>query len=417
MVSMAEHCYWRAREVAVAFLLALAFGLCAAPLSHAADPGRWVETGFSPIPIPYYQGVSSDPAGDLYFDGFSVGLYRTNAALDEQAAVPDAIPPDVAQREGYNHIGDLTWDAGEGGRVLLPLECFHFALGNFCGTGSIGVADPTTLQWRYYVKLDPAEILKAMWAEVSPDGTLLWTSAGNDLLAYRVSDITPANAAPQGPLIHPVRRLVGAVPPSGITGATFYEGRLFVAGQNSGPFRVWSIDLDTGERRLEIERTIVGESEGLDVFQGLGGVLHWQIGFFSFAGPPTYGGGHNALVHFVPANRPPDCSNAAADPSLLRPPNHRLRLVTVGGVSDPDGDAVTIHVSGVTQDEPVDGRGDGNTSPDWRIGSEGEQVWLRAERSGSRDGRVYTLSVTATDAHGATCTGTAAVRVPHNAKR
>ena len=50
--------------------------------------------------------------------------------------------------------------------------------GNPCRTGSIGVADPRTLRWRYYVKLEPAEIPKAMWAEVSPDGTLLWTSAG-----------------------------------------------------------------------------------------------------------------------------------------------------------------------------------------------------------------------------------------------
>ena len=33
----------------------------------------------------------------------------------------DAIPADVHTSEKYNHIGDLTWDAGEGGRVLLPL--------------------------------------------------------------------------------------------------------------------------------------------------------------------------------------------------------------------------------------------------------------------------------------------------------
>jgi hypothetical protein len=371
----------------------------AAP-SQAADPGRWVETGFSPIPINYWQGVTSDPAGRLFFDGAIFGVYRTNAALLEEAGVFNAIPSDVSRREGYNHIGDVSWDAAEGGRVLLPLECYLPGQGNFCGTGSIGVADPQTLAWRYYVKLDPAEIPKAMWAEVSPDGSLVWTSAGSDLLAYRTSDITPANAAPQGPIIHAVRRLAGAVPPSGVTGATFYEGRLFLAGQDNGPFRVWSIDTDTGERRLEIEKTISGESEGLDTFDGLGGVLHWQIAVLSFTGPPTYGSGHNALVHFAPANQPPDCSALTASPAELWPPNHKLRLVRVGGATDPDGDAVTVTVTGVT--------------PEWVPGPTGDQVWLRAERAGNGNGRVYTLNVSATDSKGATCSGQAVVKVPHD---
>jgi hypothetical protein len=405
-----------ASGLAAALLSTLVLCLVAAAPVQAADPGRWVETGFSPVPITYYQGVTSDPAGALYFDGFTVGLYRTNPGLAQQAGVGNVIPAAVAQREGYNHVGDITWDAAEGGRVLLPLECFVVGVGNFCRTGSIGVADPQTLQWRYYVKLDPADILKAMWAEVSPDGQLLWTSAGNDLLAYRVADVNPANAAPQGPLLHPVRRLVGAVPPSGVTGATFYEGRLFLAGQDGGPFQVWSIDVNTGARRLEIERHISGESEGLDVFDGLGGVLHWQIGPFTFPlpGPPTYR--TVALVHFVPANRQPDCSAATASPGELWPPNHQLRLVTVGGVSDPDGDAVTVAVNGVTANDPVDARGRGKESPDWLSGPRSEQVWLRAERSGAGDGRTYVLSLKATDAHGATCTGTAVVTVPHDSR-
>ena len=38
--------------------------------------------------------------------------------------------------------------------------------------------------------------------------------------------------------------------------------------------------------------------------------------------------------------------------------------IAVMGVTDPDGDAVTITVTGVTHDEPVNAQGDGNTSPD-----------------------------------------------------
>jgi hypothetical protein len=283
-------------------LLAAALGFPGA--ARAADPGRWTVTGTTTLPILYYQGVTVDPARNFYFDGVYVGLYRTDPGLTETGRTNDVIPPDVHLGEGYNHIGDIAWDHREGGRILLPLECYVPGGpngGNPCLHGSIGVADPRSLQWRYYVKLDPAEIPKAMWNEVSPDGSLLWTSSGDDLLAYRTADITPAKAAPGHAPIHSVRRLPGAVPPSGITGATFIGDRMFVAGQGGGPFRVWSIDLATGERRLEIERTIVGESEGLVTADLKGGTLQWLIQPFNDEGkPPTYGPNHATLVSFGP---------------------------------------------------------------------------------------------------------------------
>ena len=225
------------------------------------------------------------------------------------------IPPDVKAREGYNHIGDISWDAGEGGRLLLPLECYVPNApngGNTCRTGSIGVADPLSLKWRYYVKLDPAEVPKAMWNEVSPDGRLLWTSSGQDLLAYRTADISEAHSAPTHPAIHSVRRLKDAVPPSGITGAAFVGSRLFVAGQGGGPFRVWSIDLATGSRRLEIERAIVGESEGLANALVKGGTLQWLVQPFDpGGGTPTYDPKNATLLSFR--------STTAGEPSPTDP--------------------------------------------------------------------------------------------------
>jgi hypothetical protein len=292
---------------AAALLLAAVAVLAVAAPARAADPGRWRQTGLSRVPLTYYQGVTSDGRGHFFFDGIFVGLYRADARLDEQARNDDVIPPAVSSTEGYNHIGDITYDPAEGGRILLPMECYYPGTpgdANTCHTGSFGVADPATLGWRYYVKLDPAEIPKAMWAEVSPDHRLVWTSAGPDLLAYRTADITPANAAPGGPVLHAVRRLAGAVPPAGITGAAFHAGRLFVADQQDDRFQVWSIDLATGTRRLEIERRIAGESEGLDVRAALGGVLHWLITPIDpQRRPPTYGPGSNVLLHFVPALR------------------------------------------------------------------------------------------------------------------
>jgi hypothetical protein len=304
--------------------LALAAGLIVTP-ARATDPGRWKETGTTTLPLVYYQGVTVDPARNFYFDGIFVGLYRTDSGFTERARIDDAIPPDVHLREGYNHIGDISYDRGEGGRILLPLECYvpnGPNGGNPCLHGSIGVADPATLQWRYYVKLDPAEIPKAMWNEVSPDGSLLWTSSGDDLLAYRTADITHANAAPEHAPIRAVRRLRGAVPPSGITGATFLDGRLYVAGQGGGPFRVWSIDLADGSRRLEIERTIVGESEGLVTARIKGGSLSWLIQPFDpGGGKPTYSPDKATLVSFGPPSgaAPPSGTPTGGDGAGLSP--------------------------------------------------------------------------------------------------
>src|SRR5205085_3044559 len=113
----------------------------------------------------------------------------------------------------------------------------------------------------------------------------------------------------------------------------------------------------------------------------------------------------------APNNHPPDCSGVAANPSVLSPANGTFRLVTVSGATDPDGDTVTLTITGVTQDEPLTGKGD-RTSPDASAGPSPNQVNLRAERQNSGNGRVYRISFTTSDARGGTCSGTATVGVP-----
>lgn len=275
--------------------------VCAgAPAAHAQDPGRWLLTGASSIPVTYWQGLTSDPAKrNVFFTGVFEGLWRTAPNLRQTAGVGAAIPAAVKSTEGYNHIGDPTWNTGDGGRVLLPLECYDPGIGNTCGTGAFGVADPATLAWRYYVKLDPAEIPKAMWAESSPDGSLVWTSSGDDLLAYRSSAISAANASPGHAPIRAARRLTRAVPPTGVTGAVFNRGRLLLAGESNGTYQVWAVDPATGKRRLELEMNVCGESEGLDVIPTLGGELHWLIAPSDPGCQLTFGPG-SALLHFTP---------------------------------------------------------------------------------------------------------------------
>jgi hypothetical protein len=291
---------------AIALAVALAAGLLVATTASAQDPGRWSLGQADRVPLEYYQGLTHSPGGTLFFAGVFQGAYAADYALRERARNPQVLPPEVTAL-GFDHIGDPTYDRGEGGRLLLPLECYTAGApngGNTCGRGAIGVADPATLSWRYLVPLDPADIPKAMWAEVSPDGSLLWTSAGPDLIAYRTADISPLAAA-SGGFIHPVRRIAGAAPPSGITGAAFWHGRLYLAGQGTGLGRrlqIWSVDL-TGRspRRLELELPVAAESEGLDVTDARGGLLHWLLSPFApGAQAPTFGTGHSELLTFVP---------------------------------------------------------------------------------------------------------------------
>lgn len=116
----------------------------------------------------------------------------------------------------------------------------------------------------------------------------------------------------------------------------------------------------------------------------------------------------------VHVNGAPDCSEAYADPGVLWPPNHKMVAVHIAGVTDPDGDPVTLTVMGVWQDEPTEGLGDGDVSPDAVI--YGDYIDLRAERSGTGDGRVYHILFTADDSKGGVCECEVTVAAPHSVK-
>src|SRR4051794_9682996 len=96
--------------------LVSAVGLATAVPASAApdDPGRWTLVSEESIPLTYYQGSASD-GFHFYFNGH-VGLYRTDLNLNVLKRHDDAIPIRVHVREGYDHIGDIAYDAREGGR-------------------------------------------------------------------------------------------------------------------------------------------------------------------------------------------------------------------------------------------------------------------------------------------------------------
>ncbi|MEW6758386.1 MAG: CARDB domain-containing protein [Acidobacteriota bacterium] len=123
----------------------------------------------------------------------------------------------------------------------------------------------------------------------------------------------------------------------------------------------------------------------------------------------------NLFVGVMPANRPPECAGASASASLLWPPNHKPQDIALQGVTDPDGDPVTVTVSAITQDEPTNGLGDGDEAPDgFGVGTATARV--RAERSGTGNGRVYRIAFTASDGKGGSCQGSVTVGAPHDIK-
>jgi hypothetical protein len=123
---------------------------------------------------------------------------------------------------------------------------------------------------------------------------------------------------------------------------------------------------------------------------------------------PSVGG----FVTIRPAAPPPDCANATASPNLLWPPSHEFVSIQISGIVNPAPGAVTITVTSIFQDEPVQSSGSGNTSPDATgVGTGNPSV--RAERDGGNDGRVYHIAFTATGASGS-CAGSVTVGVPHS---
>lgn len=106
--------------------------------------------------------------------------------------------------------------------------------------------------------------------------------------------------------------------------------------------------------------------------------------------------------------------NVSATPNLLWPPNHKYVPVALSvSVSDSCIDTTIVELISATSNEPDNGLSDGDTANDIIINSNGS-ILLRAERSGTGNGRIYTITYKATDAGGNSTITSAIVTVPHN---
>jgi hypothetical protein len=126
---------------------------------------------------------------------------------------------------------------------------------------------------------------------------------------------------------------------------------------------------------------------------------------------------YDVTVRTANLNSAPVCSNAAPSKNALWPANHKMVPISITGVTDTDGDTLVATITGIRQDEPVEGTGDGDPGPDGTgVGANTAQV--RAERAGTPkapgNGRVYQVGFSVSDGNGGTCTGIVKVSVPHD---
>lgn len=184
----------------------------------------------------------------------------------------------------------------------------------------------------------------------------------------------------------------------------------------SGPITVCTHYQDTNDDGI-VDDTSVAETS-LALLHEVGGIFVNVTTSQDTAGNVICGTvpSLSLFVVAVRTNRPPDCSAAAPSLRELWPLTGRLVAVAMTGVTDPDGDAVTTTITGVSQDEPLNGGSDGNTCPDaGGVGS--AAATLRAERNGHGDGRMYHVMFASSDGQGGECTGTVSVCVPYNQRK
>ena len=110
---------------------------------------------------------------------------------------------------------------------------------------------------------------------------------------------------------------------------------------------------------------------------------------------------------------PPEV-NVSVDPDIMWPPNHKyVEVETVVTVYDAVDPSPALSLVSVTSNEADNGKGDGNTTNDIVI--LGDTMFkLRAERSGTGEGRTYTMTYRATDASGNSAEASVTITVPHN---
>jgi DNA/RNA endonuclease G (NUC1) len=131
---------------------------------------------------------------------------------------------------------------------------------------------------------------------------------------------------------------------------------------------------------------------------------------FSYAGDANFSAATAASTLTVVDTVPPSIGVMTASPNLIAVPNHKMFDVliayTAADISGPPVCSLKV-----TSNEATNGLGDGNTATDWLV-IDAHHAQLRAERSGTGLGRIYTITATCGDASGNTSSKAVTVAIP-----
>jgi hypothetical protein len=130
------------------------------------------------------------------------------------------------------------------------------------------------------------------------------------------------------------------------------------------------------------------------------------------------GGTDTDTVDVTVMDSTPPSLSVSLSPESLWPPNHKLvNIFASVQASDTCSDSPNVELISIVSSEPDNGKGDGNTNNDIQgasYGTDDRTFSLRAERSGKRRGRIYTITYRATDASGNVAGATDEVAVLRN---
>lgn len=242
--------------------------------------------------------------------------------------------------------------------------------------------------------------------------------SGTVTFTYTISDGTVTRTATVTVTVTPVND-----PPTAVNDSyTVVEGQTLVVPAPG----VLTNDTDVDDTVLTASR-VTSPSRGTLMLLATGGFTYEST--LGYIGPVTFTyeavddegltATATVTITVLTRNTAPVCSAATASPSTLWPPNHRIvDTIAIAGVTDADGDELTIRIKYIWQDEPTNTLGDGDFAIDgFGVGESVAQV--RRERQGTRstppgDGRIYEIGFEALDTKGGSCTGSVFVGVPHD---
>jgi DNA-binding beta-propeller fold protein YncE len=153
--------------------------------------------------------------------------------------------------------------------------------------------------------------------------------------------------------------------------------------------------------------------------EGVSPLVFFPLGSNAFALSLADGRGYTGrqASTAVVVDTTPPALTVEASPTCLWPPSHKFVALRLGDnlraqVQDVCDPSPSVRIVRVESNEPLNGIGDGNTTPDAIFGDTG--ACLRAERGGGGGGRVYRVVLQARDASGNVREAVVHVRVPQD---